>query len=138
VAKTRSSQGTACEAYVWMRLLEQGAIPCIPLVDCEGYDALVRLPQGGCARVQVKSRGEPFPGGYGNQLKDLYWDKDKRSLAFDYLAIATTWEGKEGYVTWMVPSDEVERALTKRGDLTLGRQRLETDWARYRENWDIG
>lgn len=135
--KHTTATGKAAEAYVWMRLLEHGMIPCIPLVDCEGFDALVKTPNGGCARVQVKSRGEPLPGGYGNQIKALWWEKDKRSLAFDYLAIVARWEGKEGYVAWMVPTKEVENELTKSGDLTLGKHRLEVDWNKYRECWDL-
>ena len=127
--------GKAAEAYVWMRLLEHGIVPCLPVVDCQGFDALVKTSDGRCVSLQVKSRGEPLPEGYGNQIKGLWWDKTEKSLAFDYLVIVLAVEGGEGHQAWIVPVDELRPCVSEGGDLTLSHRLLQVAWAPYRENW---
>ena len=138
--KHTTTSGKAAEAYVWMRLLEHGTVPCIPLVDCEGFDALVRLTDGRCVRVQVKSRGESLPstGAYGEQVKSLWWDTVEKSLAFDYLVIVLPSLGKDSCEAWVVPADVVRSRLSDRGDLTPSGKLLREDWAQYRECWTLG
>jgi len=131
--------GRAAEAYVWMRLLERGMIPCIPMVDCQGFDAIVRMADGQCVRVQVKSRGTPLPttGAYGEQIKSLWWDKTDESLAFDYLVISLPLEGAGGYEAWVIPVEVVRGKLSKGGDLTLSQKLLRGDWDIHRERWTL-
>ena len=137
VKRDRDLAGKPEEAYVWMRLLQHGMLPCLPLVDCRGFDALVRLTDARCVRLQVKSRGEPLPatGGYGEQIKSLWWTEGV--LGFDYLVIVLRLEGEDGYQAWVVPADVIQPRLKSRGDLTLSRKLLRVDWARYRECWNL-
>ncbi len=137
--KHTTTTGKAAEAYVWMRLLEHGMVPCIPMVDCDGFDALVRLIDGQCLRVQVKSRGEPLPstGAYGEQVKSLWWDEREKSLAFEYLVIVLPLQSTGGYEAWIVPADVVRSRLSDRGDLTPSGKLLREEWAKYRESWNL-
>ena len=129
--KNVSITGKAAESYVWMRLLEHGMIPCIPMVDCEGFDALVRLTDGRYVRIQVKSRGESLPstGAYGEQVKSLWWDSDEKSLAFEDLVIVLPLQSTGGYEAWIVPADVMRSRLSNRGDLTPSGKLLREDWA---------
>jgi len=131
--------GKAAEAYVWMRLLEKGMIPCLPMVDCQGFDALVRMQDGRCVRMQVKSRGTPLPvaGPYGEQIKSLWWDRRDESLAFDFLVITLPLETGGGYEAWAIPVEAVRPRLGKGGDLTLSPKLLREDWGIYRECWRL-
>ena len=137
--KNVSTTGKAAEAYVWMRLLEHGMIPCIPMVDCEGFDALVRHTGGRYVRIQVKFRGESLPstGAYGEQVKSLWWDSDEKSLAFEYLVIVLPLQSTGGYEAWIVPADVMRSRLSDRGDLTPSGKLLREEWAQYRECWTL-
>ena len=137
--KNVAISGKSAEAYVWMRLLEHGMIPCIPMVDCQGFDALVKLSDGRYVRLQVKSRGESLPstGAYGEQVKSLWWHEDEKSLAFDYLVIVLPLQSTGGYEAWVVPADIVRSRLSDRGDLTPSGKLLREDWALYRECWTL-
>ncbi len=129
--------GKAAEAYAWMRLLEHGMVPCLPLVDCQGFDALVRTSDGRCVRLQVKSRGEALPEGYGNQIKKLWWKETLKSLAFDYLVIVLASDGKEGHEAWVIPVDKVRPHVSEAGDIALSRKLLQEEWIRYHERWSL-
>ena len=135
---TDRMKGTAAEAYVWMRLLEHGMVPYLPMLDAEGADAVVRTAGGRHVRVQVKSRGRPLPdtGSYGEQVKGLWWEP--RTLAFDYLVIVLPLDTVGGYEAWVVPAKVVRDKLGEgRGDITLSRRLLRGVWAAYHEKWSL-
>ncbi len=129
--------GKVAEAYTCMRLLQHGLIPCVPLIDCQGFDVLVRIPDGRYVRLQVKSRGEALPDGYGNQIKKLWWSETEKSLAFDYLVIVLTLDGREGREAWVIPVDKVRPHVSEGGDITLSPELLDEEWKRYEEQWSL-
>ena len=55
-SESKQIAGARGEVFVFGELLKQGVVPYLPLVD-EGYDALVRTPEGNFIELQIKSAG---------------------------------------------------------------------------------
>ena len=140
---TTQQTGKIAEAYAWMKLLEHGMMPYLPMVDVSGVDVLVETRNGQFAKLQIKSRGSSVPdkgqGSYGEQIKGLWWEQNK--LAFDYLVIVLPKAESPhiDYETWIVPKTAVQRRLKPggRGDLTMSVRLMREEWKEYHEKWDI-
>ncbi|MEE9325459.1 MAG: hypothetical protein V3U90_07940 [Dehalococcoidia bacterium] len=130
-------KGKVAEAYVWMRLLQHGPVPYVPLADIEGADLVVRTADKKLVKLQVKSRGFALPktGGYGYQIKNLW--RGENTLAFDYLVIVLPQNNPQEHEAWVVPKREVRRRLTPRGDLNLTLKLLRQEWKKYHEQWNL-
>lgn len=95
--------GKLGELYVFSKLIENGAMPFIPLADTRGIDAVVLRKDGTYAEIQIKVRQGEITAGWF----DL-WDLIPRRNLFIVGVIMT----KEPPEVWIFPSKVyVEYAL---------------------------
>ena len=83
---------------VFGALLQRGALPCLPLVDTEGVDAVVSVEGSRLVRIQIKAAG--VSGG-----KNLRWFQAQKLEVTDDLFVVCV-EAPNGVVgdIWIFPS----------------------------------
>jgi len=135
-------KGKLGELYVFMKLIEGGAMPFLPIADIRGVDAVVRKKDGTYVEIQVKATYPPKQAGYFN-VRNLI----PRKNLFIVCLIMGIEEIPEA---WILPSIIFVDHATKRKvddktvhllSLGLGETKLEQSrrkkLARYRENWSL-
>ncbi len=135
-----TEKGKLGELYVFGKLIENGAMPFVPLVDIRGVDAIVRKKDGTYVEIQVKSTWPPEQAGYIN-VPDL----NVREGLFIVGLIYTSLPGQieEMPEAWIIPSDLFEENTGKRRILSLGSEEtkhqlnLREKLAEYREAWHL-
>jgi hypothetical protein len=135
-----TEKGKIGELYVFSKLIENGVMPFVPLVDIRGVDAVVRKKDGTYIEIQIKSTWPPEQAGYIN-VPDL----DIRKGLFIVGLIYANLPGliKEMPESWIIPSEVFEANTTERRLLSLGlgdtkNERLLRDkLAVYREAWHL-
>ena len=133
-------KGKLGELYVFMKLIEGGAMPFIPIADTKGVDAVVRKKDGTYVEIQVKATYPPEQAGYFN-VRNLI----PRKNLFIVCLIMGIEEIPEA---WILPSTIFVAHATKRKvdnktvhllSLGLGETKLEQSrrekLAEYREAW---
>jgi len=134
-----SEKGKLGELYVFSKLIENGAMPFLPIADIRGVDAVVRKKDGSYIEIQVKSTWPPDQAGYFN-VHDL--------ISRDSLYIVGLIMGLEKTETWVLPSKEFQKYSTQREKgtvylLSLGLGVTQSEKSRreklieYREAWHL-
>ena len=136
-----TEKGKLGELYVFMKLIEGGAMPFLPIADIRGVDAVVRKKDGTYVEIQVKATYPPEQAGYFN-VRNL--------IPRENLFIVCLIMGLEIPEAWILPSIiYVGHATKRKGDdktvhllsLGLGETKLEQSrrkkLAEYREAWHL-
>lgn len=136
-----TEKGKLGELYVFGKLIENGAMPFLPVADIGGVDAVVRKKDRTYVEIQVKATWPPQQVGYFN-VKNLV---ARKNLFIVGLAM-----GIERPEAWIVPSEIfVEHATVRKVDnetthllsLGLGETKLEQSrrkkLMKCRENWGL-
>jgi len=134
-----TEKGKLGELYVFAKLIENGAMPFLPVADIRGVDAVVRKKDGTYVEIQVKATWPPKQVGYYN-VRNLI---ARKSLFIVGLAM-----GIERPEAWILPSEVfVEHATLRKKDtvyllsLGLGETKLEISrreqLREYREAWHL-
>ena len=127
-------KGKLGELYVFMKLIEGGAMPFLPIVDIGGVDAVVRKKDGTYVEIQVKLTEKPDMLGWFN-VPDLVPREN-----FFIVGIEVR---EQGYGVWIFPSQVFADHTTKRRQLGLDSgirkygQRLREKLAEYHEAWHL-
>ena len=134
-----TEKGKLGELYVFAKLIENGAMPFLPVADIRGVDAVVRKKDGTYVEIQVKCTWPPEQAGYFN-VRNL--------VERDSLLIVGLIMGSEPPEAWVLPSKEFINHATLREEgtvyllsLGLGGTKLEAtrreQLAEYREAWHL-
>ena len=136
-----TEKGKLGELYVFAKLIENGAMPFLPIADIRGVDAVVRKKDGTYVEIQVKATWPPQQVGYYN-VRNL--------MARKNLFIVGLAMGIERPEAWILPSEIfVEHATVRKVDnetihllsLGLGETKLEINRRKqlmeYREAWHL-
>ena len=132
-------KGKLGELHVFAKLIENGAMPFLPIADICGVDAIVRKKDGSYVEIQIKSTWPPEQAGYFN-VRNL--------LQRDSLFIVGLAMGIERPEAWILPSKEFVKHATLREkgtvyllSLGLGDTKLEISrreqLMEYREAWHL-
>jgi len=135
-----TEKGKLGELYVFMKLIEGGAMPFLPIADIRGVDAVVHKKDETYVEIQVKATWPPEQAGYFNVT-----NLTPRNNLFIVCLIM----GREVPEAWILPSAVFKKHATmrKRGDKTvhllslgLGETKLEQSrrekLTQYHENWN--
>jgi len=136
-----TEKGKLGELHVFAKLIENGAMPFLPVADIRGVDAVVRKKDGTYIEIQVKATWPPQQVGYYN-VRNLI---ARKSLFIVGLAM-----GIERPEAWILPSEVfVEHATVRKVEhetmhllsLGLGETKLEISrreqLREYREAWHL-
>ena len=134
-----TEKGKLGELYVFAKLIENGAMPFLPIADIRGVDAVVRKRDETYVEIQIKCTWPPEQAGYFN-VRNL--------VERDSLFIVGLIMGTEPPEAWILPSKEFIKHATLREkgtvyllSLGLGETRLEQSrrkkLMKYRENWEL-
>ena len=136
-----TEKGKLGELYVFAKLIENGAMPFLPIADIRGVDAVVRRKDGSYVEIQVKATWPPEQAGYFN-VHNL--------IEGDSLFIVGLIMGTEPSEAWILPSEIfVQHATVRKVDnetihllsLGLGETKLEVSrreqLREYREAWHL-
>ena len=135
-----TEKGKLGELYVFAKLIENGAMPFLPIADIRGVDAVVRKKDGTYVEIQIKSTWPPEQAGYFN-VRNLV---ERDSLFIVGLIMDT----KLPPEAWILPSKEFVKHGTLREQgtvhllsLGLGETKLEISrrekLKEYREAWHL-
>lgn len=134
-----TEKGKLGELYVFTKLIENGAMPFLPVADVRGVDAVVCRKDGTYVEIQIKSTWLPEQAGYFN-VQNL---SERDSLYIVGLIM-----GLERPEAWILPSSEFVKHATVREkgtvyllSLGLGETKLEISrreqLREYREAWHL-
>jgi hypothetical protein len=126
-------KGKLGELHVFMKLIERGAMPFLPICDITGIDAVVRKKDGTYVEVQVKTTVKPSQRG---------WFNVPGLIPRENLFIVGIEVSEEGYGVWIFPSQVFADHTTKRRQLGLNSgtrtgQPLREKLAEYYEAWSL-
>ena len=134
-------KGKLGELYVFMKLIEGGAMPFLPIADIRGVDAVVPKNDGTYVEIQVKTTWPPEQAGYFNVT-----NLTPRENLFIVCLIMGMEEIPEA---WILPSTIFVNHATKRKvdnktvyllSLGLGETKLERSrrekLTQYHGNWN--
>ena len=128
-----AEKGKVGELYASQKVIENGGMPFLPLVDIRGVDAVVRKKDGTYVEIQVKSTWPPEQAGYFN-VPDL----EVRDNFYIVCLIAGA-----PPLTWIIPSKVFAANTTKRRLLGLGfgttkhEKSLREKLVNYLEAWHL-
>ena len=127
-------KGKLGELYVFMKLIERGAMPFMPIADIGGIDAVVRKKDGTYVEIQVKTTEKPEQRG---------WFNVPGLMPKENFFIVGIEVSKKGYEVWIFPSQVFADHTTKRRQLGLDSgirkygKRLREKLADYYEAWPL-
>lgn len=128
-----TEKGKLGELYVFRKLIENGAMPFLPIADIRGVDAVVRKKDGSYVEIQIKTTWTEEMKGYFN-VPDLVARKN-------YFIVGLIME--ETPEAWIIPSEVFATLTTERRQLGLGlgttehEKSLREKLAAYREAWHL-
>lgn len=134
-----TEKGKLGELYVFAKLIENGAMPFLPIADIRGVDAVVYKKDGTYVEIQIKSTWPPEQAGYFN----VHGLSER-----DSLYIVGVIMGLDRPEAWILPFKEFVRHATVREkgtvyllSLGLGETALEISrreqLKEYREAWQL-